>query len=381
MSEFSFGVLGSLEFAVDGTVVPLGTPKQRAVLALLVLNRNRAVAMDSLIDAAWDQSPPAGGRATVHSYVSNLRRLMNSVGVDSRAVLTSAPPGYRLCLSDDQCDLAAFNAEKAAGLRAAADGQFEPAAGHLAAAVALWRGPVLDDLREFSFVEAFASALAEDRMIVHTAYAEAEIANGRAYSVIGELESLTVAHPYREPLWAQLITAYYMSDRQSDAFDAYHRLRANLTDDLGVDPGPKARDLYERMLHQQPLDGPRAAQASAQEATLCLEDHTGNAEGPAVAVLRDAAGERHPVLGAATRIGRSPDNDIVLSNSKVSRQHAVIIDTGTGFVITDLRSANGVYVSGRRTHVSTAIRDGDRIHIGDHRLTFEYTPVKRVDEN
>lgn len=375
MSEVSFGILGSLEFSVDGVVIPLGTPKQRAVLALLVLNRNRPVAMDTLIDAAWDHRPPAGGRATVHSYISNLRRLMNSVGIDSRAVLASAPPGYRLHLSDSQCDLSRFNIEKSAGLRAAAHGQFEQASTHLAGALSLWRGPVLDDLREFTFVEAFASALTEDKIVVNTAYAEAEIACGRAYSVIGELESLTSSHPYREPLWAQLITAYYVSERQSDAIEAYHRLRTHLSEDLGVDPGPNLRDLYQRILHQQPLDGSGAAQASAHEATLCLDDHINHVDGPAVATLRDAAtGDVHPVHGAATRIGRSPDNDIVLSDTKVSRQHAVIIDTGTGFVITDLRSANGVYIAARRIQASTAIRPGDQIHIGDHRFTFEYVP-------
>ena len=87
-----------------------------------------------------------------------------------------------------------------------------------------------------------------------TARAEAEIACGRAHSVISELEALVVEHPYREPLWAQLITAYYVADRQSDALDAYGRLKPMLADDLGIDPGPTVESLHQRILRQEPLD-------------------------------------------------------------------------------------------------------------------------------
>ena len=123
-------------------------------------------------------------------------------------------------------------------MQAAAAGKFEQASQYLSAALAEWRGPVLEDLRDFQFVDAFATALVEDKMLAHTALAEAEIACGRSYAVIGELESLTAEHPYREPLWAQLITAYYLAERQSDALDAYRRLKTTLAEDLGIDPGP-----------------------------------------------------------------------------------------------------------------------------------------------
>ena len=100
---------------------------------------------------------------------------------------------------------------------------------------------MLDDLTEFEFVASFAAALTEDHVNVHTAHAEAEIACGRANSVIGVLEGLTVTHPYREPLWTQLITAYYIAERQSDALDAYRRLKAALSDDLGVSRGRRSK--------------------------------------------------------------------------------------------------------------------------------------------
>jgi SARP family transcriptional regulator, regulator of embCAB operon len=93
-------VLGPLQICVDGTPVPLGTPKQRAVLAMLLINRNRPVGIEALIDAAWEQWPPPGARASLHSYVFNLRKILDGVGIDSRTALASAPPGYRLTVAE-----------------------------------------------------------------------------------------------------------------------------------------------------------------------------------------------------------------------------------------------------------------------------------------
>ena len=154
-----FGVLGPLQAQVDGKPLPLGTPKQRAVLAILVINRNRPVGIDSLITAAWEQWPPAGARASVHTYVSNLRRLFSADGVDPGTVLASAPPGYRLSVPEVDCDIGRFVMQKNAGVQAAAAGRFDQASRHLSGALAEWRGPVLEDLVDFAFVDAFAAAL------------------------------------------------------------------------------------------------------------------------------------------------------------------------------------------------------------------------------
>jgi SARP family transcriptional regulator, regulator of embCAB operon len=374
-----FGVLGPLQMTINAIAAPLGAPKQRAVLAMLLINRNRAVGYDELIDAAWEQQPPTRARATLYIYVSNLRRLLASGGVETRDVLASAPPGYRLAVLDSQYDLARFAAEKNAGVRAAAEARFEQASSHFSAALAEWRGPVLDDLRDFDFAETFAKGLVEENVLTHTARAEAEIACGRPHSLISELETLTTDHPYREPLWAQLITAYYLADRQSDALDAYRRLRDTLDNDLGVKPGPKARALHDRILRQQPLDVRKAAQSSADETISSLSAHmtrlSGTAHGPS---LRDANQRDYPLVATTTRIGRGPDNEIVLSGAKVSRHHAAIIDTGSSFVIVDLRSSNGVYVSGRRIHTSAALTEGDWIRIAEHELTFEITSREPV---
>jgi DNA-binding SARP family transcriptional activator len=210
----AFGLLGPLQMSVDGTAVPLGSPKQRAVLAALLINRNRPVAVESLIAAAWGEEPPSEARTNIHVYVSNLRRLLGTAGVDARGLLEKRPPGYRLNVIDADVDLERFIREKSAGVQAAAAGRFEEASRRFSAALAEWRGSVLEDLREFQFVEAFAVALAEDKMAAHTARAQAEIACGRSEAVIGDLESLVAEYPYREPMWAQLMTAYYLAERQ-----------------------------------------------------------------------------------------------------------------------------------------------------------------------
>ncbi|GAA4290136.1 response regulator transcription factor EmbR [Mycobacterium paraffinicum] len=301
-----FGVLGPLQMTADGDDLPLGPAKQPAVLAMLLINRNRPVSIDSLIDAAWQERPPPEARGSLHAHVSRLRRLVGSAGVDPAAVLASAQPGYRLNVPDEACDVGRFAIAQKAGIDAAAAGRFEQASRHLSAALAEWRGPVLADLRDFDFVDAFAAALAEDKLMTLTVRAEAEISCGRTHSIIGELEALVAEHPYREPLWAQLITGYYLAERQYDALDAYGRLKTVLADDLGIDPGPSLRSLHQKVLSQEPLDVKQAARATAKRAASTLQWRTEQPREAAVAHLLDAAGSRYPLRGAVTRIGPSP---------------------------------------------------------------------------
>jgi hypothetical protein len=272
-------------------------------------------------------------------------------------------------VADGECDVDRFGVAMSSGIHAAARGQFEQASSHLADALAEWRGPVLDDLREFSFVEPLAAALEEDRVLVQTTHAECEIACGRAHAVINVLEALVAEHPYREPVWAQLITAYYVASRQSDALDAYRRLRAELVDGLGIDPSPALAALHDRVLRQEPLPIKRSAKTTAIDAARTIRPPANHPT--AAAGLRNASGQLLALQPTITRIGRLADNDIVLDDDAVSRRHAVIVDTGSQFVITDARSANGVKVQGRRLAPSAVLADGDEIRIGAHRFTFE----------
>ena len=295
-------------------------------------------------------------------------------------MLAAAPPGYRLNIAENTCDLGRFIAEKTAGVHAAASGRFEQATRYLAAALAEWRGPVLEDLRDFQFVDTFATSLVEEKILVHTAKAEAEIACGRASAVISELEALTAEYTYREPLWAQLITAYYLTDRQSDALAAYRRVKATLADDLGIDPGQTLRALNERILRQEPLDVKSVAKTTAAGTVTVLDQRTMGSGQKVVAYLHEASGPSYPLQAAATRIGRLSDNDIVLDSPNVSRHHAVIVDTGTSYMINDLRSSNGVHVQHQRVHVATTLHDGDHIRICDHEFTFQISADKSQEE-
>ena len=368
--EVQFGLLGPLDLRLNHNSVPLGTPKQRAVLAVLIINRNRPVAIDKLIDAVWGSEPPVAARPNVHSYVSNVRRLVSAAGIDPHGVVAKAPNGYRVIAADSQCDLARFLAARDAGLNAAAAGQFEKASTSLAAALAEWRGPALEDLQDFAFAEEFARVQAENKLSATIAHAEAEIACGRAGSIIGGLEALTTEYPYREPIWGHLITAYYLNGLQADALDAYHRLKRVLADDLGIDPGAQVRALFNRVLRQLPLNVHKAAKSNAEKTILAIDAGNSSTDAPAAALV-DSTGRRHPLAGRATRIGRSRDNDIVVADPLVSRHHAVVVDNTTHFDLIDLGSANGVYILGERISGSAVLNDGDRVSFGEQQYSFQ----------
>ena len=309
-------------------------------------------------------------RASIQSYVSNLRRLLGSVGVDPRTVLANAPPGYRLTVADGACDLGRFITEKTAGVRAAAAGRFEQASSHLSAALAEWRGPVLDDLRDFAFVEALATALVEDKLMPTPHCAEAEIACGRADTVIGELEALAAEHPYREPLWAQLITAYYVAERQSDALEAYRRLKTTLAEDLGIDPGPTLSALHERILRQEPLDTKRPPRPPPQ-ARL-----TPFASAPRSRPVRRRLAARHcrTPLSAASR--SHPDRARFRQRHRARRRRRQPPPRrhhrhrnrfhDHGFAVGQRRRSAGP-ANPHQRHPA----DGDHIRIGSHEFIFE----------
>lgn len=361
-----FGVLGPVQLSIDGVAQPVGGPKQRAVLAYLVINANHPVSVDALAQAVWEQSPPSDVRASLHAITSNLRKPLRAAGLDARGVLAQVGTGYRITVADGASDVQRFRARKEAGLRELAAGRFTVAAEALSSALEQWRGPVLSDLRGLGFADAYAAALDDERLGVIEARASADIARGRADAVAAELALLVVAHPLREPLWEKLITALYLSGRQSDALGAVRQLRTTLDDELGIDPGPAIQELEARILRQDPLSVRAVADVTMTRATTIVE----HAAAGARAELRDRRGEIYPITGSVTRIGRLPDNDIVLEHGKVSRQHAVIVDNGLNFVIKDLWSSNGVYLDGARIIDSVTLIEGAVIRIGEFEFVF-----------
>jgi predicted ATPase/DNA-binding SARP family transcriptional activator len=232
-------LLGPLEARRDGTLVALGGGRQRALLAYLCLHANEVVSRERLVDALWGDEPPATAPNALQVAVHALRRALGAERIVTQG------SGYRLLLAPGELDLDRF--ERLVG-EAAAGGA--SAAGRLAEALALWRGPALADLADAPFAPAEAARLEELRLAALERRVDADLADGRHADVVAELERLVVAHPYRERLTSQLVLALYRSGRQAHALDALRRTRTRLLDDLGVDPGAELQELERAVLRQ-----------------------------------------------------------------------------------------------------------------------------------
>lgn len=260
-----FRVLGPIEVANESGVLALGGPKQRALLADLIVNAGRVVSTAQLVDDLWGDRPPQTAGHTVETYVSRLRRILRD-GSGPDLLLTRAP-GYLLNVAPDRVDVLQFERLLEEGTDAAQRGDDEAAARSLRAALTLWRGAALADISlDAPFAEAAARRMEERRLLAQENLMRAELELGRGREVIAELESLVVAHPYREPFHAQLMLALYRSGRQTDALAAYRRARDVLVDELGIDPGRELRDLEQAILRQDPsLDRKLTPTAAVRE--------------------------------------------------------------------------------------------------------------------
>ncbi|MFL6071850.1 MAG: BTAD domain-containing putative transcriptional regulator [Mycobacteriales bacterium] len=256
-----FRVLGPLEArAADGRVVPLGAPKHRTVLAVLLLRRGGWVGAHRLIEALWPGNPPPSAASAVRTYVSALRRTLGL----SR--LAAEAGGYRLPVAAADLDLLLFERYAADGQHALAAGDPERAADRLAAALDLWRGRPLADVPLDAEVEAEVAGWEEGRLAAREAWLEARLALGEHVAVLPELRALTAAEPLRERPHAQWMVALYRTGRQAEALDAYLGLRDRLAAELGVDPSPPVRRLYAQILAADPVLEPVPAPAPAVRA-------------------------------------------------------------------------------------------------------------------
>jgi YVTN family beta-propeller protein len=255
-----FRLLGAIAVTRDGTGLPLGGPRQRAVLALLLLDANRLVPADRLVETVWAGRPPPGARTTVQSYVFHLRRALEPGRVrgDGGHILITRDSGYVLAVDRAHLDAAVFEEQFHAGCAAAADGRPAEAAGQLRDALALWRGRALEDLADYPFTRPEATRLEELRVAALEARVDADLLLGRHRALIGELQSLVADYPLGERFHEQLILALYRSGRQADALAAYRRVRDQLAEELGIEPGEPLRRLHQCVLTQErSLDGHR----------------------------------------------------------------------------------------------------------------------------
>jgi len=252
-----FRILGPLEALHDGRPLALGGPKQRALLALLLLHANEPVAAERLIDELWGEQPPRTAAKSLQVYVSALRKLLPD------GTLVTRPSGYELRVHSDELDLACFERLVAEGRRP----QPDLAAEKLRAALSLWRGPPLADFRYEPWAQAEITRLEEMRLAALEERIDAELALGRQADVVGELEALLTHHPLRERLRAQLMLALYRSGRQADALAAYQEARRALVEELGIEPGRKLRELHQGILQQDLRLDLEPEAASATEPT------------------------------------------------------------------------------------------------------------------
>src|SRR5713226_6236458 len=244
-ASMEFRILGPLEVIAGGRARRVGGPKQRKLLALLVLNAGRVISADRLVDGIWNGRPPANAENALQVRVSNLRKVLGP-----QAVLTRAP-GYMLDVHVDAVDARRFERLAREGRLALARGDAALAAECLREALALWRGRPLEGLdggnfarHELQLDEARIEAL-EDRI-------DADLAVGQHGQLAGELEALVAEHPLRERLRRQLMLVLYRSGRQADALEAYQDARRTLVDELGIEPSPPLQELERAILQQDP---------------------------------------------------------------------------------------------------------------------------------
>ncbi|HEY8117112.1 MAG TPA: BTAD domain-containing putative transcriptional regulator, partial [Actinomycetota bacterium] len=239
-----FGVLGPLEVAGEDGLVPLGGPKQRIVLAHLVLGANKVVSAEHLIDALWGEGLPEDPKSTLQVYVSRLRSALGGDAVEGQA------RGYVLRAARDDVDALRFEDLLAAARGNGSDPRETDKI--LTEALELWRGPALADLSGEPSLTGEIARLEELRLQVLEETNDARLEFGRHVQVVAELETLTRTHPLRERLWRELMLALYRSDRQAEALAAFERARTVLAEELGIDPSRDLQLLHERILRQDP---------------------------------------------------------------------------------------------------------------------------------
>jgi DNA-binding SARP family transcriptional activator len=238
-----FRVLGPLEVVRDGRALELRRPKQRSLLALLLLHGGEIVSTDGLVDGLWGARPPKTAVGSLQNLVSELRKALG------RDLVKTKAPGYRLEVAREQVDLHRFEDLVA---RAAEARDPQRRASYLREALGFWRGPPLADLAYEPFAQVAIVRLEEQRTAAREELVDADLDLGRHSQLVAELEALVAEHPLRERLRGQLMLALYRSGRQAEALDAYRAARETLVEELGIDPSEELQRLEQAILRHDP---------------------------------------------------------------------------------------------------------------------------------
>lgn len=249
-SPLRFRLLGPLEFFDGRRWSSIGAAKQRALLAILLVNANRAVATDQLVAELWGEQRPASAAGLLAGYIWRLRR---SLGDPEGHTLATRTPGYQLVVPPGTLDVHDYEAMVAAGRRNLAAGDLANAVATLSGALELWRGAPLADVALVQSVLTESARLEESRLAVVEARIGAEIGLGRHEALLPELKLMVSQYPLRERLHAHLMVALYRTGQQAEALGAYRDLRKLLIDELGIEPTKPLRELQQRILREDPL--------------------------------------------------------------------------------------------------------------------------------
>jgi DNA-binding SARP family transcriptional activator/pimeloyl-ACP methyl ester carboxylesterase len=241
-----FLILGPLEVRDGDREVPLRGGKERALLALLLVNVNRTLALDRIVDSLWGDDVPETAQKMVQVHVSRLRKVLDPQTIRTR------PPGYALVLPDEQLDLHRFETGVLEARRALDAGRAHEGAGGFREALSLWRGPALAEFTSEPFAESEQARLEDLRMYAVEGLLDAELELGHHRAAVGELEALIAGHPLRERLRRQHMLALYRSGRQAEALASYQTFRRTLSEELGIEPSASLRELERQILQQDP---------------------------------------------------------------------------------------------------------------------------------
>jgi YVTN family beta-propeller protein len=243
-----YRLLGPLEVSANSRAIEIGGPKQRALLAILLLQANQPVSRDVLVHQLWGDSPPAGAQHRLEVHISRLRKSLEPAA-GGRVVLTR-PGAYLLRALAEQSDINRFERLAGEGRRALEANAPGRAAEGLRGALALWRGAPLADFSIEPFAQVEIARLEELRCGATEDRIEADLALGRHAAVVSELEALVAVYPLRERLHQQLMIALYRCGRQAEALAVYRSARRALVEELGIEPGPGLKRVERAILEQ-----------------------------------------------------------------------------------------------------------------------------------
>lgn len=366
-NDLDFRVLGPVRVLRGQKSLPIGGVKRRSLLALLIAGRNRVVSVSTIADGVWEDNPPPSVTSSIQVSISGLRTALGDRDAPAAAsLIETAPPGYRLRIESEQCDVGRFHNQRIVAMREQAAGRLESAAGLFRAALGQWSGRAYDDLLGMRFADDLAVELEEQRQATMESRVEVDLALGRHRELVSELGALTADYPLRESLWAHYMVALYRCGRQADALAAFRLLRKTLLEELGLEPSAEARKLEAAILAQaDELDWQPPGRTPLPVAVT--ERETADI---GTAQLRRQDGSTIPIGSTTLRIGRLQDNELVIEDPKISRHHAAIVPTRAGYLIADLHSANGTRVNQDQVLGDRLLASGDEITIGSAQFEF-----------